>query len=503
MARAGRRWDATNRHHRWRAWGREVSVSPSGRGSAQRLGFLVLRGSGYYETPPLLPVLTAIAPLIDQARNGRRPDLADDDVEALNVLTEAGIDRPADDDPGRRRTDDTQRYLAASRLLLGAARSRPILLAIDDAHALDDASAALIAHLTAAAVHQSEALPVRLLTQLAIRPGAGRPVARRTVGRLRAEQGGAELLLEGLDEVDLNELLASLGPAPPSRPLLRTIGRRTGGNPLFARLLWTHLLETGATVTKGDSVVLSDPAAVETAHVGLDEVVDERVDALRQACRDLLAVAAVLGTEGDIDVLAAITSQTREHVEDLLSEADEAGVCRVEGNRYRFDHPLLVASLGRAFTARTAPAIAPRHRDDDDRTHPAPCPRHRGPPAARPGRWRRPRRRRKWGVAAAERAMDLGAWGDAVASFALALDDDGRRVRARRADGAVHTRQHGRVPPTTISRAASASVSQPWPWPGSSTTSRPGPRRCPSWAIRACGWPKAAPLRLLRSSNSS
>ncbi len=389
---------------------------------AQRRGFRVLRGSGYYETPPLLPVLTAIAPLIDQARNGRRPDLSDDDVEALNLLTEAGVDRPADDDPRRGRTDDTQRYLAASRLVLGAARSRPILLAIDDAHALDDASAALIAHLTAAAVHQSEELPVRLLTQLAIRPGAGRRVARRTASRLRAEQGGAELLLEGLHEVDLNELLASFGPAPPSRPLLRTVGSRTGGNPLFARLLWTHLLDTGAAVTKGDRVVLADPAAVETARVGLDEVVDERVDALRQVVRDLLGVAAVLGTEGDIDVLARTTDQPRELVEDLLSEADEAGVCRVNGDRYRFDHPLLVASLGRTYTRQQRRRL---HLDIAmtmaDLDHPpaldiASHLRSAGSLAPADAR-------RLWGVAAADRAMELGAWGDAVAGFGLALDD--------------------------------------------------------------------------------
>ena len=200
---------------------------------AQRRGFRVLRANGYDETPPLLPVLTAMAPLIDQARQGRRTDLTDEDIEALNVLSESSGPVSASSG-GNRLSDDTHRYLAASRLLLGAARSRPILLAIDDAHALDDASAALLAHLTAAAVHQAEGLPVRLLTQLTVRPGAGRPVARRTLARLRDEQGGAEFTLQGLDEVDLNDLLASFGPAAaPSRPLLRSMRRRTDGNPLF------------------------------------------------------------------------------------------------------------------------------------------------------------------------------------------------------------------------------------------------------------------------------
>ena len=184
MARSRGGWDATNRHHRWRTRGWEVTAVARGRGSGpttrlpcsprQRVLRDAAAAAGAHRDR---------ARLIDQAWNGRRPDLADDDVEALNLLTEAGVDRSADDDPGRRLTDDTQRYLAASRLLLGAARSRPILLAIDDAHALDDASVALIAHLTAAAVHQSEGLPVRLLTQPAIRPAwAERSPAGRLAG---------------------------------------------------------------------------------------------------------------------------------------------------------------------------------------------------------------------------------------------------------------------------------------------------------------------------------
>lgn len=387
---------------------------------ADRHGFRVLEAAGYERTPSLLPVLTALTPLIDQARNGRRPDLSADDIEALNLLSEGG-NRPADERAGRP-DDDTQRYLAASRLLLGAARSRPVLLAIDDAHALDDASAALIAHLTAAAAHQSEAFPVRLLTQLAVRGGAGRPIARRTISRLRTEQGGAEVLLQGLHEVDLNEMLSSFGPAPPSRPLLRIICRRTSGNPLFARLLWTHLLESGTAVVDAGRVVLTDPDAAELVRIRFDDVVDERVDSLRQSCRDLLRVAAVLGTEGDIEVLSRATGATRDRVEDLLLEADEADVCHIEGERYRFEHPLLVPSLGRGYTRQqryrlhldlaTAMTELERAPTLDIAGHL----RSAGPLAPDD-------LRRRWGRAAADRAMELGAWGDAVASFALALDD--------------------------------------------------------------------------------
>ena len=83
--------------------------------------------------------------------------------------------------------------------------------------------------------------------------------------------------------------------------------------------------------------------------------------------------------------------------------------------------------------------------------------------------------------------MDLGAWGDAVASFALALDDgvDQAFPPERRVELTYVPRR--RAPPTTISRAANASVSRPWHWPVISAISRRGARRFPSRAMPACG----------------
>jgi predicted ATPase len=226
---------------------------------ARARGFRVLRGTGFEGNPPFLAVLTALAPLVAQAQHGRRGDLSAGDLDALTSLVRS--DRPGEGTGiGQAAGDDAGRYLTATRLLLGASRTRPILLAIDDAHALDEASAGLLAHLVAVAADEADTLPVPLLTLLSVRPGAASPPVRRTLDRMSDEPSASELLLDGLDEVGLNELLMSFGPAPPSRPLLRLIRARTEGNPLYARLVWSHLLDSGAAEARGTRPTRSPPA---------------------------------------------------------------------------------------------------------------------------------------------------------------------------------------------------------------------------------------------------
>lgn len=406
---------------------------------ARRCGAQVLRGTGAPDAPPLLPLLTALAPLLDDAQAGRRPDLGADDLAALDALL--GTRRPTDDDDHRREgaddrdrtaADDARRFLACSRLLLGATRARPVAVVLDDAHALDEASAALLAHLAASAVHTAHDRPVRLLLVVATRPDLGAPPVRRALGRLRGEHGAGEIALGGLSELDLNALLAALGPAPPSRPLLRAIGRQTGGNPLYARLVWSHLVATGAATVRAGQVDLVE-ATTDLAHLTLDEVLDESVDALPRPCRALLEVAAAMGRAGDVATLATATGTDRDRVDDLLWTAEEAGICHVEGGRYRFDHPLRVAALSRAarpgarraLHLRLARALA--QLDPPPALEVAAHLRSAGPLAGAD-------ERRRWGLAAADEARARGAWGDAVAGYALALDggtDDGFAPAAR------------------------------------------------------------------------
>ena len=388
---------------------------------AQSRGFRVLRASAFEGTPPLLPVLTALAPLIEEARRGRRPDLIPGEVEALELLfrAEVGEARPAAPRASTTRPATWLRSTCSS----GRRMARPLFIAIDQADALDDASATLLAHVVSAAVDRSEELPVPLVTVFATR-GGGRPAVRRALERLRDEPGCTPVRLECLDEVALNELLTSLGPASPSRPLLREIRSSTGGNPLHARLLWAHLVETGGAVAQDGHVVLREAGAASAARLGLGDVIDVRLEVLSPTCRDLLQVASVLGPTGDIAAVAEVTGTTPDTVAAALAEASAAGVCDAGATRYRFDHPLLSAALNRSLTsARRRQLQLAFAGVVARRSPPSPLDVARRLQAA--GDLAPVEDRRRWGVAAAERAADLGAWGDAVAAYELALGDGG------------------------------------------------------------------------------
>jgi class 3 adenylate cyclase len=388
---------------------------------AQARGFRALRASGFDGNPPLLPVLTALAPLIDDARRGRRHDLTAEEIDSLDHLARS----PPRDLTGttQPRAGDPSTYLTVTRLLIGATAARPVFLAIDDADALDDASATLLAHVASAAVDRSEDLPVPLVTVFATR-GGGQPTVSRALDRLRDEPGCAELRLQNLDEVGLNELLTSLGPATPARPLLQEIRFRTGGNPLHARLLWAHLVETGTAVVRDGHVIPHEPGAATAGHLGLEDVIDVRLEALSSTCRDVLQVASVLGPIGDIATVAEAAGRTPAAVEAAFVEAREAGVCDADEARYRFGHPLLATALSRsltstqrrhlhvAFSSVLARAASPSPLDVASHLQAA---RDLAPVDDR----------RRWGVAAAEKAAELGAWGDAVAAYDLALRDGG------------------------------------------------------------------------------
>ena len=376
---------------------------------------------------PYLPVLSAIRPLVDQARAGGRPDLEPGELEAIEHL-----EGRRDDAPG---ADTASPFLAISALVLGAVASRPTTIIFDDLHAADDASLALIEHLLAAARHRSSSTPTPLLVLGAVRPGGGTDRARERLERLSRAEGSAELTLRGLDELATLELLGVLGPAPPTPQLLQVMHEQTAGNPLFLRLLWRHLLEQGSISPRGSSTHLADVSAPALSQVDLRGIVDLRLADLTAATRSTLESAAVLGSPGRLDELAAMLGRPTEEVDRCLAEAAADGLVELSVEGYRFAHPLLQSAVARqgnprhrrADHVRAAESIEALEGVEAGAVRVAAHLRAAGPlaPTAQ---------RQRVGLVAADRATAMRAWGTAVAAFDLALDaddDDGIQERER------------------------------------------------------------------------
>lgn len=226
---------------------------------------------------------------------------------------------------------------AVRRLLLATAEGKPVLVIVDDAHAADDASADLLAHLAASGP------PVFVL--LACRPALPALLERNVARMLRSGQLEA-IPLGPLtdDEAMLLAVHAADTPLPPEAAA--TVVRRAEGLP-FA------VVELARASASAHNVGADLPQSVSAALA--ERLCDVDPDAL-EALRRL-----ALWSE-DVDVATAVALMADEGQDPLarLDRALAAGVLVVAEGRYRFHHALLRQSLAEGIAPHRRKAM---HRD--------------------------------------------------------------------------------------------------------------------------------------------
>jgi DNA-binding NarL/FixJ family response regulator/tetratricopeptide (TPR) repeat protein len=196
--------------------------------------------------------------------------------------------------------------LAILGVLTQKAQERPVLVAIDDVHWLDSASATTLAF---AARRLDDARVALLLAGRS--PVTGLPIASIATDRLR---------IEPLTPAAIRELLSLRLGRDLARPLLLRIHGATRGNPLYA-------LELARSLPPD-----LPPDAVLPVPPELRALLGGRLQAVSpEVCRRLAAAAAL--------------SRPTEEIVGDVSEAISAGLVDREGDRIRFAHPLLASIL--------------------------------------------------------------------------------------------------------------------------------------------------------------
>ena len=168
---------------------------------------------------------------------------------------------------------------------------------LDDLQWADEATLSLLSFLSRHA-HRNRILTVAAFRDVHIPP----PLAQLT--------GGVEVItLERLADEDSADLADAVAAGRLGSQSVSDVVRRAGGNPLFVREL-TRLVATGR------------PPRDEPFQVpgGVREVVAQRLARLSPACRTMLDIAAVLGREVRLDIVARIVGE-HEALPDLLTEA--------------------------------------------------------------------------------------------------------------------------------------------------------------------------------------
>ena len=258
----------------------------------------------------------ALGDLLDGVLDEVLPALPDPQRRALEV---ALLRADAGEDPADQRAVSVA-TLGVLRLL---ARSRPLLVAVDDVQWLDGPSARVLAFAVRRLTHE----PVGLL------------VSVRTTGRqavpLNLEQAWppdrvSRLLVGPLSVGALQRLVRSrLGRSLPRSVLLR-VHEATAGNPLFAVEVARVLLQRPDGLDPGQGLPVPE---------GLRQLVRLRLDGLpAQARRALLPVSALTrSTVAMVERATGAPAVARRGLE----QAADAGVVEVDGDVVRFAHPLL------------------------------------------------------------------------------------------------------------------------------------------------------------------
>ncbi len=245
---------------------------------------------------------------------------------------------------------ETERYrlLEAVRdFLSGISRSAPVLLLLDDLHWAGKPTLLLLRHLMRSGVAN------RLLVVATYRDTdvpRGSPLAQ-TLADLRRELDVERMSLKGLDEGETTafiEAAAGHPLEPEDLAFAHAVHSETDGNPFFVGELLRHLAETGAVIRREQRWITARPLGELGIPEGVRDIVGRRLSQLRPSANDVLSLAAVIGREFDVGLLAAVGDVNRDAVLDSLEEAEEARLVAATSGRaehYAFAHALVRSAL--------------------------------------------------------------------------------------------------------------------------------------------------------------
>jgi class 3 adenylate cyclase len=241
----------------------------------------------------------------------------------------AGLAAPVSSDP---RSEEYLLFEAARSWLVALSRQQPVVLVLDDLHWASKPVLLLLRHVLRAAVAEGEGVPLLVLgTYRDTELGRNHALAG-VMADVRRLPGVEQLAMAGLSMAEVAELMSQTAGQEldeDGRRLAETLHAETDGNPFFVEEVLRHLAETGTAVPQG-----------------VRDVVARRLGRLSAQTNQMLSVAAVLGRDFDVELLAALRDAPEDSLLDALDEAVWAGLVQeTGGDRYRFAHVLVRATL--------------------------------------------------------------------------------------------------------------------------------------------------------------
>jgi len=252
--------------------------------------------------------------------------------ELASLLSDVSAPAADETEAGRFRLADG---IASFLLDCSAEQSRVVIL--DDVHATDPASLEVLVHLTS---RLSEGALLAVGTYRCAAEDLT-PALQRALAVAAREEDTLHVELAGLDAAAVREQLTRVMGRGVLPDLAERVRVRTAGNPFFVSEVGRLLLQEDGRADVGMAVV---PPRVR-------DVVTWRLSRLPEDTRAILDVAALIGTEVPIDVLAAACDQPTTVVLAALEPAFSTGLLQPgrSAARVQFVHGLVMETIAESL----------------------------------------------------------------------------------------------------------------------------------------------------------
>jgi class 3 adenylate cyclase len=270
-------------------------------------------------------------------------------------------------EPPQTADNDSERFVlfgCITDLLSRWTVEAPLLLVLDDLHWADRSTLQLLRHVANADGLRRVGM---LGTYRDSEITAGHPLTD-LLAALHREGGGDRIVMRGLDDRDVLELLEQIAghEMDDAGVALRdAILTETAGNPFFTVEILRHLSEAGAIYQREDGRWVSDlDLRAAGLPISVREVIGRRIATLGDDTARLLALGSVIGRDFDVALLAAVAETSEDDVIDVCDDAVTAAILATtdDPDRYSFAHALiehtLYDGLSPARRARAHRAVA-------------------------------------------------------------------------------------------------------------------------------------------------
>jgi class 3 adenylate cyclase len=300
--------------------------------------------------PPYQLFAEALAHWVQHATDAQlREFVATNGSEILRIVPRlAG--RVPDLPPSRATDPDTERFLlfaAVVGLLTTVSADHPLVLVLEDLQWADKASLVLLGHLAASELGPN----VLVIATFRDSELAHAEALRAALGVLYRHPGVDRVELGGLDDVEvvaLLEAIAGYSLTDDEIDLAHLVYRETDGNPFFVTQVLQHLVENGS--------LYQDPTGRWVTSETFDrfalpdsvrEVIGGRVVRLGPSAGRVLSIAAVIGRDFELSLVAEAAAMSDDEVLDLLERAAAVALVRESDipGQYSFAHALIQHTL--------------------------------------------------------------------------------------------------------------------------------------------------------------